>query len=83
MEDLWPLCVRKFFSNFIYPHIFTKILGLDLCANTLVGDEMLKGISGGEKKRLSTGNYLGFLLFVVFLGSSTTSLVFPGAANCH
>lgn len=34
---------------------FTKILGLDTCANTLVGDEMLRGISGGQKKRLTTG----------------------------
>lgn len=33
----------------------TKILGLDVCADTLVGDEMLKGISGGQKKRLTTG----------------------------
>ncbi|KDP32332.1 hypothetical protein JCGZ_13257 [Jatropha curcas] len=35
-----------------------KILGLDTCADTLVGDEMLKGISGGQKKRLTTGELL-------------------------
>ncbi|KAI3524542.1 hypothetical protein L1887_03200 [Cichorium endivia] len=35
-----------------------KILGLDTCANTLVGDEMLRGISGGQKKRLTTGELL-------------------------
>ncbi|XP_027083196.2 ABC transporter G family member 32 isoform X1 [Coffea arabica] len=35
-----------------------KILGLDICADTLVGDEMLKGISGGQKKRLTTGELL-------------------------
>jgi hypothetical protein len=32
-----------------------KILGLDICANTLVGDNMHRGISGGQKKRVTTG----------------------------
>lgn len=33
-----------------------RILGLDMCADTLIGDAMRIGISGGQKKRLTTGD---------------------------
>ena len=32
-----------------------QILGLDICADTIVGDEMQRGISGGQRKRVTTG----------------------------
>ena len=35
-----------------------KILGLDICADILVGDEMRRSISGGQKKHLTTGEIL-------------------------
>ncbi|KAE9459161.1 hypothetical protein C3L33_08934, partial [Rhododendron williamsianum] len=41
-------------ANVITDYII-KILGLDVCADSLVGDEMLRGISGGQNKRVTTG----------------------------
>ncbi|KAL8476450.1 hypothetical protein ACS0TY_028932 [Phlomoides rotata] len=35
-----------------------KLLGLDICANIMVGDNMRKGISGGQKRRVTTGEML-------------------------
>uniref|UniRef100_A0A0E0B1J0 ABC transporter domain-containing protein n=1 Tax=Oryza glumipatula TaxID=40148 RepID=A0A0E0B1J0_9ORYZ len=40
-------------AEIVTNHIL-KILGLDICADTIVGDNMLRGISGGQKRRLTT-----------------------------
>ena len=32
-----------------------QILGLEVCADTIVGNAMLRGISGGQRKRVTTG----------------------------
>ena len=41
----------------IYVNIL-QILGLDICADTMVGNEMLGSISGGQRKRVTTGEML-------------------------
>jgi len=32
-----------------------KVLGLDVCSDTIVGNEMTRGVSGGQRKRVTTG----------------------------
>ncbi|KAK1929166.1 ABC transporter G family member 31 [Phytophthora citrophthora] len=40
------------------PDLMVKKLGLDNCKDTIVGDAMLRGVSGGERKRVTTGEML-------------------------
>ncbi|KAK4482015.1 hypothetical protein RD792_012931 [Penstemon davidsonii] len=44
-------------SSLITDYIL-RILGLDVCRDTIVGDEMIRGISGGQKKRVTTGEMI-------------------------
>ncbi|KAH9312922.1 hypothetical protein KI387_027957 [Taxus chinensis] len=51
-----------------------KILGLDICGDTLIGDEMLRGISGGERKRVTTGEMIVGPTRTLFLDEISTGL---------
>ncbi|XP_047971723.1 pleiotropic drug resistance protein 1-like [Salvia hispanica] len=51
-----------------------KVLGLDICADTLVGDEMVRGISGGQKKRVTTGEMLVGPARALFMDEISTGL---------
>ncbi|KAH9622500.1 hypothetical protein KSS87_017391 [Heliosperma pusillum] len=51
-----------------------KILGLDVCADTLVGNEMIRGISGGQRKRLTTGEMLVGPAKALFMDEISTGL---------
>ncbi|KAK4836183.1 hypothetical protein QYF36_019619 [Acer negundo] len=53
---------------------YMKILGLDICADTLVGDVMIRGISGGQKKRLTTGEMIVGPTKALFMDEITNGL---------
>ncbi|XP_041002180.1 pleiotropic drug resistance protein 1-like isoform X1 [Juglans microcarpa x Juglans regia] len=55
-----------------------KVLGLEACADTMVGDEMLRGISGGQRKRVTTGKRVTWKIKLTFLD---TSFLFDNLCN--
>lgn len=57
-------------------------LGLGNCADTWIGGEFFKGISGGERKRTSIGVELITNPSVIFLDEPTTGLDSETALNC-
>ncbi|ONM57826.1 ABC transporter G family member 34 [Zea mays] len=54
--------------------LILKVLGLDICADIIVGDEMKRGISGGQKKRVTTGEMLTGPAKALFMDEISTGL---------
>ncbi|TXG49278.1 hypothetical protein EZV62_025153 [Acer yangbiense] len=53
---------------------YMKTLGLDICADTIVGDAMNRGISGGQKRRLTTGEMIIGPTRVLFMDEISNGL---------
>lgn len=51
-----------------------KILGLDVCGDTILGDAMQRGISGGQKKRVTTGEMAVSPVKTLFMDDISTGL---------
>jgi ABC-type multidrug transport system ATPase subunit len=51
-----------------------RVLGLDVCADTMVGDDMRRGISGGQKKRVTTGEMIVGPTRALFMDEISTGL---------
>ncbi|GMN45205.1 hypothetical protein TIFTF001_014383 [Ficus carica] len=60
-------------TNVVIDYIL-KVLGLEVCADTRVGDEMIRGISGGQKKRVTTGEMLVGPARALFMDEISTGL---------
>ncbi|MCO5557016.1 hypothetical protein L7F22_010571 [Adiantum nelumboides] len=60
-------------TNIVTDYV-SKILGLDICTDTLIGDQMRRGISGGERKRVTTGEMLVGPAKALFMDEISTGL---------
>lgn len=68
-EGMAKLSSRKFREE-----IILHLLGISRCADTIVGDWLQRGISGGEKKRVTTGEQLAATRRVIFFDDISTGL---------
>jgi len=57
-----------------YPEIVLQTLGLEDCQHTIVGNALHRGISGGEKKRVTTGEMEFGMKYVTLMDEITTGL---------
>lgn len=57
--------------------------GLTSCMNTIVGNQFIHGLSGGQKRRLSVAVALMKKLDVIFLDEPTTGLDSAASAGKH
>ncbi|KAG7389174.1 hypothetical protein PHYPSEUDO_010976 [Phytophthora pseudosyringae] len=57
-----------------HPDVAIRQLGLDKCQNTVVGDAMLRGVSGGERKRVTTGEMAFGKNYVMLMDEISTGL---------
>ncbi|KAK9152792.1 hypothetical protein Sjap_000272 [Stephania japonica] len=51
-----------------------KVLGLDVCADIIVGNEMHRGVSGGQRKRVTTGEMIVGPRKALFMDEISTGL---------
>ena len=70
----YEICIEKV-NNII------NQLGLQKCADSLIGGPLLRGVSGGERKRTSIGIELISEPLLIFLDEPTTGLDSKSAEN--
>ncbi|OQR89078.1 ATP-binding Cassette (ABC) Superfamily, partial [Achlya hypogyna] len=58
----------------VFPDIVTRQMGLKICEDTIVGNAMLRGVSGGERKRVTVGEMEFGMKMVSFMDEISTGL---------
>lgn len=79
LKDLVPMdrfeeTLQEVWGTSVKVDLVMKLLGLYHCRDTFVGNELLRGISGGEKKRLTTAEQLMGTRSVILLDEMSTGL---------
>ena len=74
-EDEFEALLRQAWGTNVRVDIVMSLLGLAHCSETLVGDALVRGISGGERKRLTTAEMLVGPSNVIMLDEMSTGLV--------
>uniref|UniRef100_K3WZM1 ABC transporter domain-containing protein n=2 Tax=Globisporangium ultimum (strain ATCC 200006 / CBS 805.95 / DAOM BR144) TaxID=431595 RepID=K3WZM1_GLOUD len=57
-----------------YPDVIIQQLGLQNCQDTIVGNAMLRGVSGGERKRVTTGEMEFGMKYMTLMDEISTGL---------
>ncbi|XP_024525458.1 ABC transporter G family member 31 [Selaginella moellendorffii] len=58
IDAFMKACAVKGAKHSVRTNYIMKMLGLEVCADTVVGSDMLRGVSGGQKKRVTTGEMI-------------------------
>ncbi|CAI0420673.1 unnamed protein product [Linum tenue] len=74
VDDFMKASATQGLASIVVTDYVLKILGLEGCADTLVGNEMIRGISGGQKKRVTTGELLVGPAKTMFMDEISTGL---------
>ncbi|CAM6086376.1 unnamed protein product [Calypogeia fissa] len=70
---LKAISIEEYAHEIITAYVM-KIMGLDICADTIVGDQMIRGISGGQRKRLTTAEMIVGPARALFMDEISTGL---------
>ncbi|CAD7702122.1 unnamed protein product [Ostreobium quekettii] len=73
-DDEFDAFIQKIWGTAVKVEAIIKFLGLERCKDTMVGDSMTRGISGGEKKRLTSAEMLVGPKTVLLMDDISTGL---------